>query len=132
MHNLESQEVEYCQLKINYKADPSVVSEKRNEAVKQLKNAPVPGFRPNKAPEHAIAAKYRDHINDWVKREMISAAYDDSLFELKFKPIGYPKTLSMKLDGNDFNCELLFLKKPEFKLCDVKAIEVPKPHIPTT
>lgn len=125
---LEINEVEYCKVNVKYTATPEVVAEKTKEAINQLRKLPIPGFRPNKATDIAIKSRYKLRIEDWVKREMINQAYDDILFETKIEPIGQPQTLNMHIDGNNFNCEFLFLKKPEFELKDVKGLEIPKPH----
>jgi trigger factor len=129
---IECNEIEYCKLKVNYSADPSVVAEKQKEAINQLRTLPVPGFRPGKANDDAIKRKYKGKISEWVKREMISHAYDDILFETKIQPIGFPQTLDLHFDGTNFSCELLFLKKPEFELQDIKNIQIPTPHQPQT
>lgn len=125
---LEINEIEYCKVNVKYTADPSVVVSKAEDAIKELRKLPVPGFRPGKAPSVAIKAKYQMKIDQWVKNEMLSYAFDDILFETKIQPIGNPQTLDLRLDGNNFNCEFLILKKPDFELKEVKGLEIPKPH----
>lgn len=125
---LEINEVEYCKVNVKYTADPAVVLEKTEEAIKQLKKLPVPGFRPGKATNLAIKARYKLKIEDWVKREMSNVAAEDCIFETKMQPIGAPQVLDLKFDGKNFNCEFLFLKKPDFELKEVKGLEIPKPH----
>jgi len=125
---LELNEVEYCKVKVKYTADSDKVKEKYKKAISELKKLPVPGFRPNKATDQAIRNHFKAKIDAWVKQEMISESYEDILFETKIQPIGFPQTLDLKLDGNDFNCEFLFLKKPDFELKEVKGLEIPKPH----
>lgn len=126
--SLTSEETEYCKLKVNYTAEPEVIAEKEKEILKQFKDFKMPGFRKGKAPDHAIKSKYYKEIKNAVARELVAHAYDDSLFELKIKPIGYPQTNELKFDGKNFSCELLFMKKPDFQLIDIKSIEIPKPH----
>lgn len=130
--SIDCTEVEYCKVKVNYTADPQVVSEKKNDVIKQLKAHPVKGFRSGKATDEAIKVQYKKHITEHVKKEMIAQAYEDILYETKMQPIGFPQTLSLNLSGNNFDCELLFLKKPEFELKDVKGLEIPKPSTETT
>jgi trigger factor len=126
---VNTEELEYCKIKVNYTADSDVVGVKYKEAIKQLRKMPVPGFRPGKATDLAIKLKYKDRIKDWVIREMLQQAHDDILFETKMRPLGNYQVQTVKLDKNDFNCELVYLKKPEFELAKYAGLEVPTPHI---
>lgn len=125
---LQSKEVEYCKLQVNYTADQEVIREKYEEAINQCRKLPVPGFRPGKATDSAIKLKYKAQIADWVKKELLQRAYEDILFETKIKPIGQPQATALNFDGRSFSCELTLMKKPEFELGAVEGLEVPKPH----
>lgn len=125
---LTTEEVEYCKLKVCFSAEPETVAEKEKEVLKQFKDVKIPGFRKSKAPDHAIKARYYKEIKNAVGRELVAEAYEQTLFETKIKPIGYPQTSEIKFDGKNFSCELLFMKKPDFQLVDIKSIEIPKPH----
>ena len=129
---INTEELEFCKIKVNYLADSDVVKSKRTEAIKQLRGQPVPGFRPGKATDTAIKVKFKDKINDWVSREMLQQANDDILFETKMRPIGNHQVKDIKLDGTEFKCELVYLKKPDFELADYKEMEIPAPHLETT
>lgn len=127
---VECNEFEYCKVKVNYIAKSEVVKEKRGEVISYLRKAKVkvPGFRPGKASDLAIKIKCKKQLNDLLKKEMVGEAYDETLFETKMKPISYPEIHSLNLDGNNFSCEMTFLKKPEFELKQYKEFEIPKPH----
>ncbi len=125
---IQVEDVEYCKIKVNYTADPGTILEKEKEILKQFKNVKIPGFRSGKAPDYAIKSKYYKEIKNAVARELVSDAYDQTLFETKIKPIGFPQNLDTKFDGKSFSCELLFMVKPDFELIDIKNIEIPKPH----
>ena len=129
--NITTQEIEHCKLKIQYIADVSIVELKRKDALKQLKSAAISGFRPGKASESALKMKFKGYINDWVKREMLNHAHDDILYETKIRPIGNPQVDSSNLNGNKFECELTYLKKPDFELKSCKGVEVIEPHMET-
>lgn len=130
---VEVQEVEYCKLNVKYKADLDIVSKKQKEALKQLNKSPIPGFRAGKAPEFAIKQfvsnnkNLKQQVDNWVKRELLSQAYDDILFETKIKTIGQPQVVSLNLTDISFNCELTLMKRPEFTLKNYKELEIPKP-----
>lgn len=128
----EVKEIEYCKVQVHYESSPDVVVEKRREALAQLDDVKIPGFRKGKASPDVLKVRFKKNIEEWVKREMLSVAYDDVLFETKMKPIGYPQFLSSHLSGNKFICDLVVMKKPDFDLAEYKEIEIPKPHQPQT
>jgi trigger factor len=129
--SITCEEIEYCRIKANYEADPLVVKSKRDEIVYNLKKNKValPGFRKGKATELAIRQKLRHQIDSELKSQLTAEAYDEAIFETKMKPIGYPEIRGTHLKGNDFMCELLFLKKPDFELKQYKGFEIPKPQL---
>lgn len=124
-----TEEIGHCKIRVNYIADYDVVAQKRTEAIDQLRHLPVSGFRPGKATDTAIKLKFKDRIDEWVKREMFSQANDDVIFETKIRPLGSPNVESSKLSGNNFTCQLVYIYKPEFELKLYNGIEIPAPHM---
>ena len=135
---IETKELEYCKLHVNYSADSDVVVAKHNEALTQLKDANIPGFRKGKAPKLAIKQyvarnkNVKAQLDNWVKQELVSQAVDDIQFEQKIKLIGQPELTALELGEMSFTCEMNILKKPEFTLKDYKGMEIPKPAPTTT
>jgi len=157
---VECEEFEYCKVKVHYIADSDLVVEKREEAISELKKmkVKVPGFRTapknihtkkkgkskrkkNKKPknyknsltyERSLKKAFGDHINSAIKKELVAEAYDEVLFETKMKPIGYPEISGSNLDGDTFECDLVFYKRPEFELGEYKGFDVPPPHVEET
>ena len=125
------EEIEYCKVFVKYEAEPSLVEEKRDEVVSNIKRQGVklPGFRKGKATELAIRTHFKQQINDLLKREMVSEAYDETLFETGMKPIFFPEVHEVRLDGNNFSCQMTFSKKPEFELGKYTGFDIPKPHV---
>jgi trigger factor len=126
---VETKELEYCKLEVLYTALPDVVREKEKEAVAALRSVQISGFRKGKAPDYAIRARCKDKIKLWMQRELATLAYDDTIFEKKIKTIGYPQFSDVKLDGNNFSCKMVILKKPDFELKQYKGFDIPKPHM---
>ena len=124
-------EIEYCKLKVNYTADPDVVRTKYDDAVAELRHLQIPGFRKGKAPDHAVRARCKKQIRDWVTKEMAAQAYDDMVFETHIKPIGYPQFEDVTLTNNKYECEMTVLKKPEYELKPYTGYEIPTPDIAT-
>lgn len=126
---INTEEVEYCKVMVDYTADPEVVSSKKEKYVEAYKNVKLPGFRKGKASSLAIRTHLKPQIELQLKQEMLGTAYDDILFETKMRPIGFPQTLMSSLDGNNYSCRLLFLKKPDFELQNVLGLEVLSPKV---
>lgn len=127
---IQIEEIEYCKLKVNYLADIKSVIQIREEALNALRKEKikVPGFRAGKATDQAIKSNCKKWIDDFVKKELLANAYDDLLYETKIKTIGYPQVLQSQLIDNTFTCDMLVLKKPEFKLGQYKDFKIPLPH----
>src|SRR5690606_12610754 len=123
---LNIEEPDYCKLKVHYIGDPDIVSQKLEEAVSNLRNIQIPGFRKGKAPDSAIKVRLRPQINQFIAREMATAAIDDIVFETDIKPIGQPSFSNISIKGNVFSCDVELTKKPEFELSDLR-FEIPKP-----
>jgi len=71
---------------------------------------------------------YRKYIEEQVTKELVAEAYDEALHETKMKPIGYPQITSSTLDDESFECEMVFMKKPDFELQQYTGFQVPNPH----
>lgn len=127
---IQIEETEYCKLQINYSADPSLVSKKRDEALKTIKRnkLKVSGFRSGKAPDHILKIKFKKSIDDFVSSSLTSEAFQDVLFQTKAKILGDPVIQHLNLNGNQFWCTFSLLKKPEFELKEYKNLQIPKPH----
>lgn len=126
--NVTTEEVEFCKVKANYVADPEFVREKKDEIIAEYRKQKIPGFRKNKATKLAIVTKFKKQIDDSLKQFLLGQAYEDVIFETKMRSIGQPQPLKVDLSGNNFTCDLLFLKKPDFDLQDFNGIKVVKPH----
>lgn len=130
--NIDVKELEYCKLQINYSADVDTVKRKEKDAINTLKDLNVPGFRKGQAPDHIIKNKFKGRIKQWIEREMLNQANDDILFETKIKLLSKPQVKSVKFDGNNFSCEIIYMKKPDFELKEFKGLKIPKPHMEET
>jgi trigger factor len=126
---VETNEIEYCKVSVLYTADKDIVLSKTDEAVAELRKVNIPGFRKGRAPDYAIRSRCKNQIKDWVAREMAAQAYDDMVFETNMKPIGMPEYKTIDLKENDFSCEMIVLKKPEFELKPYGEYEVERPDL---
>ena len=150
---IEFEELEYCKIRVKYVADSGLVLEKRSEALESIKktNPKVRGFRQEakssnakrngknktktskgdtfkRAYETSLKIQYHKYIEEQVKKQLIAEAYDDALYETKMKPLSYPQINYSNLYKNGFECEMVFMKKPDFELIQYKGFEIPNPH----
>lgn len=131
---VQTEEIEYCKVKVTYEADPEVVESKFDDAIAEVRDKHlkgkqmIAGFRKGKAPDFAIKSRCKKQIENYVSAEMRSQAYDDMVYETHMKPIGLPEFSDVKLKGNKFTCNMTVLKKPDFELQQYKDFEIPQPH----
>jgi trigger factor len=85
--------------------------------------------RNSEAFERALKAYYKGHIEKTIMSELVSEGFDETLYETKIKPIGYPEISNQLLDGNNFSCDMLFMHKPSFELKEYKEFEIPDPEV---
>ena len=125
-------ETEYCKVSIAYMADEDTVKQNRTKILNKMRKLPVPGFRPGKATDYALRVHYKKEIENNLRQEMLNHANGDILFETKIEPIGQPDVKAISLEGNNFSCELNYLRKPSFDLKQYKELEIPTPHMNET
>ena len=128
--NITVEENSYCQLNIQFEAEPEQVENKRNEVVQYFKNAPVPGFRPGKATNEAIKHHHKTRIDDVLKRELAQHAYHACIAEKNIRPVGQPQFTSLHLDGLHFKCGFSINKIPDITLSKYKGFDLPKAVVP--
>lgn len=136
MHNIQVQEKEDCKVEVQYVADPEKVLEIRatvvDEIFEEASKVAIPGYRKGKAPLSAVKSRFRKTIEERTQRELVTKANNDIIFETKMKTMFYPQVLHSNLNNAYFECNLLFMKKPDFELKEYKGFEIPKPHSPKT
>lgn len=125
---IEIKEHEPCRLTVQYVADAEEILNKRSEVISHFRKAPVPGFRPGKAPPDVINMHYHTQIEESLKRALAEDAYHNTLFEKKLKPHGAPRFNTMLLANGKFSCEFDLNTKPDFELAPFTDLEIPKPH----
>jgi trigger factor len=96
---------------------------------KKTKKGTGANIRQTEVFERALKTHYKSHIDTTVMTELVSEGFDETLYETKIKPIGYPEISNKVLDGNNFSCDMLFMHKPSFELKEYKEFEIPAPDV---
>lgn len=128
-------ESEYCKLSVHVEIDSEIVKTKRNELIdkiKEDKTIKIPGFRPGKATREAILVSKKDGIKQKLMSDLSQEAYTDFLFEHKVKPLFNPQVQAMDLNDDNFWCDLVVFKAPDFELADYTKMSIPKPDLKST
>ncbi|MFW5874479.1 MAG: trigger factor [Verrucomicrobiota bacterium] len=102
------------------------VAEQEAKLVKDFqRQARIPGFRPGKAPEKMVRAKYAKELRDELKQRIISSAHQEGLADADFKVFGV-----VELDQGEIRpgreAKIVFTVDivPEFELPEYKGIQV--------
>lgn len=129
---IQLKEIDYCKFQAECLASQEDISVKRQEVLKVFRRAPMSGFRKGKADDKAIVARYKNQIQESLKRALAEEAYHQTIVEKSIKPIGVPDFKEIYLQLDNFSCKFLINGRPNFDVVDLSTIEVPKPHRPVS
>lgn len=133
---LNYQEIDFCEFKVNYVAEPEVVIQKKIEATdeifKESRKIAVQGFRKGKAPLEVVKVRLKKQIEAKLQEKLIAQAYDDYLLETNAKPIYYPQIHNVQLTSGSFECQLNVKQVPKFDIKEYVGLNIPKPALGST
>jgi trigger factor len=85
----------------------------------------VPGFRKGRVPSKYIEKNYAEAIHDDAVRNLLPAAYEESLVREGISPVGEPKFVNLKAErGEAATFEVEIEVRPEILLKDYLGVEV--------
>lgn len=123
------EQLDYCEVLVNYQADSDEIENKKNLVLDTFKNAPVKGYRKGKADKEAIKLFYKKQVDEALKRALSEDALHNTLFEKNLRPLGAPEFKSVFFSGDQFNCTFKLKVQPDFELQPYKDLEIPKPKV---
>jgi trigger factor len=131
---IQIQEIEYCKYNVTFLADPELVAKERKEILKELaKEKPkVSGFRPGKAPTHALKQQYSKFIDQRLQQKLVSKGLEDFLAESDLDLVGHPYLSNFSFKDNDFSCGFVVHADPKVELKEYKGFSIPKPQLSST
>jgi trigger factor len=103
--------------------------EKFDELLKD-RTAPVPGFRPGKAPRKYIERKFKPVVTEDVRREVLMASLQQLAEDSNLAPLAPPELDPDQLeipDEGPFIYEFDVEVRPDFELPDYKGMKLRKP-----
>jgi trigger factor len=124
--NVEVEQLPNCLASIHVELPPERVKQEWSEIVKGFRQAArIPGFRPGKAPQNVVEAKYRKEIQEELTRKLVQETTREAIKEKGLKVLSVSN-----VDDVEFTPErsmrftATLITTPEFELPEYKGIRV--------
>jgi trigger factor len=127
--NVEVESLPNCIASLHIELPADLVTKEWNEVVKGFRQyARIPGFRPGKAPQSVIEAKFRKEIQQELTKKLVTETTREAIREKGLKVLSISE-----VDDVEFTPEksmrftATLITSPEFELPDYKGIHVKVP-----
>jgi trigger factor len=127
--NVDVEQLPNCLASMHVELPPERVKQEWNEVVKGFRQAArIPGFRPGKAPQNVVEAKYRKEIQEELTRKLVQETTREAIREKGLKVLSVSN-----VDDVEFTPErsmrftATLITTPEFELPEYKGIPVKAP-----
>ncbi len=127
--NVEVETLPNCIASLHIELPPDFVTKEWNEVVKGFRQvARIPGFRPGKAPQNVVEAKFRKEIQEELTKKLVSETTREAIREKGLKVLSISD-----VDAVEFTPErsmrftATLITSPEFELPEYKGISVKIP-----
>jgi trigger factor len=124
--NVEVENLPNCVASLHIELPPDFVTKEWNEVVKGFRQvARIPGFRPGKAPQNVVEAKFRKEIQEELTKKLVSETTREAIREKGLKVLSISD-----VDAVEFTPErsmrftATLITSPEFELPEYKGIHV--------
>ena len=115
-----------CKKLLRVEVDVPAVEAAFNEVTHEVqKQARLPGFRPGKSPMHLVVKAFGAHIDDQVKRKLLTESYRQAIAEQKLRVVGQPDIEEIQFaKGQPYQFAVTLETAPEFELPEYKGLPV--------
>jgi trigger factor len=127
--NVEVENLPNCIASLHIELPADFVTKEWNEVVKGFRKvARIPGFRPGKAPQNVVEAKFRKEIQEELTKKLVSQMTREAIREKGLNVLSISD-----VDAVEFTPErsmrftATLITSPEFELPDYKGIQVKVP-----
>src|SRR5262245_59410506 len=130
---VEISDIGPCKKHVKITVDRNAIDERFKEKFDELlkdRTAPVPGFRPGKAPRKYIERKFKPVVTEDVRREVLMASLQQLAEDSNLAPLAPPELDPDQLeipDEGPFIYEFDVEVRPDFELPDYKGMKLRKP-----
>ena len=108
--------------------DAEAVDRERQTIIRSIRGkARIPGFRPGKAPEAAVRARFGEEILEELKEHLASVVWREVVEdEDDLRPLTEPKISNLEFgDDGGFHLSAQFEVRPHYELGELESIELP-------
>src|SRR5580700_8616395 len=127
--NVEVENLPNCIASLHIELPPDRVTKEWNEVVKGFRQvARIPGFRPGRAPQNVVEAKFRKEIQEELTKKLVTETTREAIREKGLKVLSISEVDDVEFTPEKsmrFTATLITL--PEFELPDYKGIAVKVP-----
>jgi trigger factor len=127
--NVEVENLPNCIASLHIELPPDFVTKEWNEVAKGFRQvARIPGFRPGKAPQNVVEAKFRKEIQEELTKKLVSETTREAIREKGLKVLSISDVQAVEFTADKslrFTANLI--TAPEFELPEYKEIPVKVP-----
>jgi trigger factor len=127
--NVEVENLPNCIASLHIELPPDFVTKEWNEVVKGFRQvARIPGFRPGKAPQNVVEAKFRKEIQEELTKKLVSETTREAIREKGLKVLSISEVDGVELTPEKvMRFTATLITSPEFELPEYKGIQVKVP-----
>jgi trigger factor len=127
--NVEVENLPNCIASLHIELPPDVVTKEWNEVAKEFRRAArIPGFRPGKAPQNVIEAKFRKEIQDRLTKKLVTETTRVAIQEKGLNVLSISDVAGVEFTPErSMRFTATLITSPEFELPDYKGIQVKVP-----
>jgi trigger factor len=127
--NVEVENLPNCIASLHIELPPDFVTKEWNEVAKGFRQvARIPGFRPGKAPQNVVEAKFRKEIQEELTKKLVSETTREAIREKGLKVLSISDVQAVEFTAEKslrFTANLI--TAPEFELPEYKGIPIKVP-----
>ena len=127
--NVEVENLPNCIASLHIELPSDFVTKEWNEVVKGFRQvARIPGFRPGKAPQNVVEAKFRKEIQEELTKKLVSETTREAIREKGLKVLSISEVEGLELTPERvMRFTATLITSPEFELPEYKGILVKVP-----
>ena len=127
--NVEVESLPNCIASMRVELPPDRVTKEWNEIVEGFRQyARIPGFRPGKAPQNVVEAKFRKEIQEELTKKLVSKTTREAIRDKGLKVLSVSSVENVEFTPEkSLRFTATLVTSPEFELPDYKGIPVRVP-----
>src|ERR1700730_3938285 len=124
--NVEVEQLPNCLASMHVELPPERVKQEWNEIVKGFRQAArIPGFRPGKAPQNVVEAKYRKEIQEELTRKLVQETTREAIKEKGLKVLSISNVDDVELTPErSMRVTAALITTREVELLEYKGLQV--------